>query len=829
MLGKGHFLSQTGQCKVWDAGADGYCRGDGVGSVVIKRLEDAIADNDHVLATIVAGATNHSSESISITQPHAGVQKDNYRQVMNQAGVSPLDVNFVELHGTGTQVGDAIESESVLSFFAPLGQRQRPEQRLHLGAVKSNIGHGEAAAGVASLIKVLLMYQHGQIPRHVGIQTTMNPVVARHLANRNAGVASVNTPWLPMSDKGARYSIVNSFGAHGGNTTLLLEDAPVASSTEGDDEDGASACAVICVSAKSKASLRGNISGLLRYLDTHPSTRLKDLAYTTCARRMHHHIRIAASVSSTEELRSFLQAATSDVDAHAKHVSAATPETVVFAFSGQGCFYRGAAAQLFEKAPFFRDEVLQLDRVVRQLGFPSVLTAITNVDVFSSSSSTSSSDGDRDYNFAASIDSTSTTSVQAAVESPIVTQLALVVLQVALARYWGLLGIIPSAVIGHSLGEYAAMVIADVLSVADALFLVGKRAQLMMAACTQGSHTMMSVRGASADRVAELCQASGREYYYEVSCLNGRNDTVFSGPQADINALRDMLQSVFGLKCAVLDIPFAFHSAQLDPILDDFEQAARRVTFKAPSIPVLSPLLGQCISGGQIMNGTYLRRATREPVDFVSALNAAAAEGLIDGKSTWMDIGPHPVCTSFARNFSEAGTAHTLATMRKGEDNLTTLTESLAALFSRGVPIAWNEYFAPNEKSHRLLYLEPYHWNQKNYWIQYEGSWTLDKAHAGLQKSEKVADNPTFFTSSVQHIVSEDMDASSVRMAAISILSHSDLVGAAAGHKINGRSVVTGVRHTSTSRFPSCSSLRSLAHLLVPLLTLFRVYGQMSR
>jgi asperthecin polyketide synthase len=800
MLGKGHFLSQTGQCKVWDAGADGYCRGDGVGSVVIKRLEDAIEDNDHILATIVAGATNHSSESVSITQPHAGVQKDNYQQVMNQAGVSPLDVNFVELHGTGTQVGDAIESESVLSFFAPVGQRQHPEQRLHLGAVKSNIGHGEAAAGVASLIKVLLMYRHGQIPRHVGIQTTVNPVVAQHLANRNAGVVSGNTAWLPMPDKATRYSIVNSFGAHGGNTTLLLEDAPSPSCTEGEEEGTATTSAVICVSAKSKASLRGNVSALLRYVDAHPEIRLKDLAYTTCARRMHHHIRIAASVSSTEELRSFLKAAAGDVDAHAEHVSAATPEAVVFAFSGQGCFYRGAAAQLFEKTPFFRDQVLQLDRVVRQLGFPSVLTAIANVDVVSPSGSTFSSDGDRDYNFAASIDSTSTDSVQVAVESPIVTQLALVVLQIALARYWGLLGIVPKVVIGHSLGEYAALVMADVLSVADALFLVGKRAELMIAACTPGSHTMLSVRGASADRVSEVCHASGKEYDYEVSCLNGRADIVLSGTEADMIALCDVLQGVSGLKCAVLDIPFAFHSAQLEPILDDFQQAARRVTFKVPRIPVVSPLLGQCISEGQIIDGTYLRRATREPVDFVSGMNAAAAEGLIDGKSTWMDIGPHPVCTSFTRNFYEGRTVRTLATMRKGEDNLATLTGSLAALHSRGLPIAWTEYFAPHEKSHRLLHLDSYHWNQKNYWIPYEGTWTLDKAHAGLQKSEQVLASSAFLTSSVQQVIFEEFQGtSSGRMTALSDLTHPDLVGAAAGHKINGQSVITGVRRAPSS------------------------------
>ncbi|KAL7941564.1 putative polyketide synthase [Trichoderma barbatum] len=799
MLNKGHFLSKTGQCKVWDAGADGYCRGDGIGSVVIKRIEDALADNDKILATIVSGATNHSAESISITQPHAGAQKDNYRQVLDNAGVNPLDVSYVELHGTGTQVGDAVESESVLDFFAPSGRRRRSEQRLHLGGVKSNIGHGEAAAGIASLIKVLLMYRHGMIPRHVGIKTTMNPVVAQHLANRNAGMLSENSPWLPMSNGTKRYSVVNSFGAHGGNTTLLLEDAPLPS-VQGDNHDSLpdmGTCEVVCISAKSKASLRGNISALLRHLDTHQETKLRDISYTTCARRIHHHIRIATSVSSTTQLRNFLQAAADNIDAHAKHVSTAKQRAVVFAFSGQGCFYQGAAEHLFQQAPLFRDQVLQIDRVVRQLGFPSVLGAIAgdaaSVYTTSSSKGSSTTGSDTGYETPTSIDDTNTVSTTVTVESPLVIQLALVVLQIALAQYWRLLGIKPGAVIGHSLGEYAAFVTAGILSVADALYLVGKRAKLTLAACEPGSHVMLSVRGVSTDRIAELCRESAKEYLYEVSCINGLTDIVVSGLRADIVALRDMLQDA-GLKCLLLDIPFAFHSAQLEPILDDFEREAGRITFKSPEIPVISPLLGQCVSEGQIINENYLRRATREPVNFVAALDAAKAEGIVNDKAAWIDIGPHPVCTSFARNHYGKGATQTFASLRQRDNTLSTLTGSLATLHCLGLPIAWNEYFALYEKSLCLIHLEPYHWNQKNYWIQYEGTWTLDKAHPELQKTKKDKDSapPSFFTSSAQQIISQEFNESAGRMTVLSDLAHHDLVGAASGHTINGRSVMTG-------------------------------------
>ncbi|KAL3436408.1 hypothetical protein BDV09DRAFT_184345 [Aspergillus tetrazonus] len=764
MLNKGHFLSKTGQCKVWDIGADGYCRADGIGSVVIKRLDDALADNDVILACISAGATNHSAESISITQPHAAAQRENYRQVMDRAGVSPLDVSFVELHGTGTQVGDAVESESVLSFFAPLGRRSHPDKRLHLGAVKSNIGHGEAAAGIASLIKVLLMYRNNMIPRHIGIRTTMNPVVAQHLANRNAGILSENRPWLATTASKKRYAIVNSFGAHGGNTTLLLEDAPSQHSQRDKNHSRrvVASSEVVCISAKSKFSLRANIRALLAYLDTHKETDLRDLAYTMSARRMHHHIRISTSVSSTAQLRSFLQAAADDVDTYAKHVATATKRTAVFAFSGQGCLYHGAAAHLFKQSPLFRDQVLQLDRIVRRLGFPSILATVAGGAASDYGSarcphreSTPSSDVGHDSN-------TNRTSMAPTVDSPLIAQLALVVIQIALVH----------------LGEYAALVAASVLSVADALFLVGKRAELMLAVCEPGSHAMLSVRGASVDRIEELCRGSEKRYPFEVSCVNGLTDLVGAK-----------------LKCVLLDIPFAFHSKQMSPILDDFENAAQQITFKAPAIPVISPLLGKCISEANVINGKYLARATREPVDFVAALDSAWADGAVNDKSIWIDTGPHPVCTSFASNHNGKAATQSFTSLRRGDETLSTFTATLAALHCLGLPVAWNEYYDLRENPARLLHLDSYQWNYKNYWIPYEGSWTLDKAHAGQNnksKNDSSAVTPAFFTSSVQQIISEEYDESIGRMEALSDLHHPDLQGAADGHKINGRSVVTG-------------------------------------
>lgn len=750
MLSKGHFLSKTGQCKVWDKEADGYCRADGIGSVVIKRLEDAEADNDNIIATIVAGATNNSAEAISITHPHAGAQRDNYNQVMQAAGVNPLDVSYIELHGTGTQAGDAVESESVADVFAPITPPRRADQRLQLGAVKSNIGHGEAAAGVVSLIKVLLAYEKNQIPRHVGIKNGINPVVIKNMEKRNAGLAMENTPWPRMEGK-KRYAIVNSFGAHGGNTTLLLEDAPEKTRVGMDPRPAY----VVTLSAKSKISLRGNIEALIGYLDQNPDTPLGDLSYTTCARRIHHHTRIATSVTSTTQLGKFLELSVENA-ASFRPVPATTP-TVAFAFTGQGAFYEGIGSQLFKDFPSYRKQVLQLDRIVQQFGFPSIIPVIDGA---------SGKDA-----------------------SPLVTQLTIVVLQIALARFWELLGIKPNVVIGHSLGEYATMVAAGVLSAADAIFLVGKRAQLIVAACKVGSHVMLSVRAS----VSAIKRFAGN-HSYEVSCVNGQADTVISGVRIDIEAIRAALESN-GLKCLQLDIPFAFHTAQLDPMLDSFEKVTQHIFFMPPSVPIVSPLLGQCIFDSKTINARYLRRASREPVNFVGALEAARDLGIIDDRTVWIEIGPHPVCSTFVRSHNP--NAKVLPSLRRNEDNFVTVNGTLATLHCEGLPICWNEYFRPYEKAHSLLRLSQYKWNEKDYWIPYVGTWTLDKAHPkDIQNSTMKTLNTSGSssrTSSVHQIISENFQDYTGQLTAVSDIMQSDLFDSVNGHVMNGHGVVTAV------------------------------------
>lgn len=283
-LSKGHFISETGPCKTFDDSADGYCRGESVASIVIKRLDAAKADNDNILAVILGAGTNYSAYAASITQPHGPTQEMLYRKVLNQAGLDPFDIDYVEMHGTGTQLGDAIEMSSVSNIFAPVSPRRPIERPLHVGTVKPNIGHGESASGITSLIKALLILREERIPPHIGIKSGVLNHTFTDLQRRNVHIP-LETAAFPRSQFRKRRLMVNNFGAAGGNSAFILEEGPI---YEGHGVLDSRPDHVISVTAKTAFSLQKNISNLIAHLEQYPQVSLSDLSYTTTARRVQH-------------------------------------------------------------------------------------------------------------------------------------------------------------------------------------------------------------------------------------------------------------------------------------------------------------------------------------------------------------------------------------------------------------------------------------------------------------------------------------------------------------------------------------------------------------
>ena len=742
-LSRGQFLSKTGNCQTFDNDADGYCRGEAVASVILKRLEDAEADKDNILGVILASKTNHSADAISITHPYAPAQEYLYGQLLNDAAVDANDVSYVEMHGTGTQAGDGTEMESVTNVFAnPASHhKRRLDQTLHLGAVKANIGHGEAASGVCALIKVLLMMEKNAIPPNCGIKGVINQTFPKDLNARNVHIPLHRTEW-PRPNGQIRTVFISNFSAAGGNTGVLMEDAPLIGPPISQDPR---VNHVITVSGKSKSSLRNNLQQLIDYTIRNPNLALPSLSYTTTARRIHHNYRVAILESDLSGVRASLTAA---LEEDISPISPVTP-AVAFVFTGQGSHYAALGRRLFEESSQFRSDILQFDDIARSQGLPSFLGLI---------------DGSL---------------IDVSGLSPVIVQLGSTCVQMALARLWISWGVAPAVVVGHSLGEYAALNVAGVLSASDCIYLVGKRAYVLESNCAPGTHAMLAI-AASMSSVEPYV----KEHALEIACINSSTETVLGGPNQQIDELSQELSNK-GVKNTKLRIPYAFHVSQVDPILDKYEAIANGVVFHPPLIPVISPLLGEVIRGEGSFNSTYVRRHARETVNFPVGLEAGFRDGIISEKTVWVEVGPHPICLAMVKKIL-GPTIPAVPSLRRNEDPWKVISSSLASLHTNGLQISWNEYHRDFNAAQQLLRLPTYSFDLKNYWINYTGNWCLTKGDVGaLTSIPQVQTKPKLSTTSVQRIIEERTQDGEATVVVESDVSEPTLKAAINGHQVN--------------------------------------------
>lgn len=736
-------------------------------------MEDAIADNDPIFGVIRGAYTNHCGRTDSITRPFEGDQAAVFNRIMRYAGVDPLDVGYVEMHGTGTQAGDATEMKSVLSVFAPFATRKFP---LHLGTVKANIGHAESASGVASLIKVLMMMKHNALPPHCGIKTKINQGYPKDLKERNVHIPFQLTPWRRQDMSiGKRMVFLNNFSAAGGNTAVLLEDAPLPSSKDGENDPRSRQ--PVTVTGKTLNSLKGNVENLISYLGQYPVTSLSSLSYTTTARRMHHHYRIIVSGPDINSIHGRLQKALESIS-ETKPIpsTAAKLPKIILVFTGQGTFYEGLGKELYETNSIFRDSITRFDNIAQQQGFSSFLPL-----VIGGSSGTQQDHG------------------------PTITQLGLVCVQMALYKLWKALGIAPSATIGHSLGEYPSLYAAGVLTAANVIYLVGMRARLLTEKATAGTHAMLAVKLATTAIEPELAGTN-----CEIACLNQPSNNVITGPLEQLSLLKDRFKSN-GIDCILLDIPFAFHSKQVEPILAPFEKVATAIDYKAPLIPYISPLLSKVIPPGdeQTLNGNYLTNACRQAVNFQGAIEAAQANYLVTEKTIWLEVGSHPACGGMIKNILNQQCS-VFGSLRKDTDAWSAMMPAMEGLYLNGVEIQWSEYHRGFEHQQRVLDLPRYAWDLKNYWIMYRNNFCLTKGDdvpltaqilptSPNDHMQRPAPSYVYVSPSVQRILEEDNGTEISTLVAESDIHDRRLAPILEGHVVNGALLCPSVCHSILS------------------------------
>nr|ALQ32764.1 putative polyketide synthase [Fusarium aywerte] len=743
-LDRGHFLSRTGNCKTFDDGADGYCRGEGVATIIMKRLDDALAENDPILGVVLGAYTNHSAESESITRPHVGAQRVIFNKILNEAAVEPYTVGYVEMHGTGTQAGDATEMSSVLETFAPSVSDTKlartKEQILYIGSAKANIGHGEAASGVCSVIKVLQMMQKNTIVPHCGIKTKINHRFPTDFEERGVRIAFEPTPWEKINVETPRRVMVNNFSAAGGNSALLIQDAPPKKQLISEKDSRVQF--PLAFTAKSGVSLQGNLRSMLKFLGENPNVSLAELSYTTTARRIHHQHRVLISGSTASEICGKIETALQNNTGVNRPKSA---PKLVFSFTGQGAQYPGMGKQLFEENPFVRKELLQLDQIAQNLGFPSMLPFIQSEEQ------------------------------DVAKFAPSLVQLASVSLQITLSKLWASWGIVPSAVVGHSLGEYAALNVAGVLSDTDTLFLVGGRARLLETKCTRGTHAMLVVKG-SQDEIAEALK--GEEY--ETACINSPIETVLAGPNDQIAKVKELLTAA-SFKTTLLKVPYAFHSSQLEPVVADIEELASKVTFSEPSIPVICPLDGTVVEDGKVFNASYLAKHSRQPVNMLSALTTAYRDGTMSDRTMMLEVGPHPAVTGMVK--PALGQQITcIASLQRGRAPWEMLSNALKTLYDAGASINWVDYQSSFPGSHSVVALPAYSWDLKEYWIKYVNDWSLRKGDPPLV----INNAPKLESTTIHNVVEENGDSNKTHIVVEADIARKDLSPLVQGHEVDG-------------------------------------------
>jgi myxalamid-type polyketide synthase MxaD len=681
-------LAADGRCKTLDAGADGIVGGEGCALLVLKRLSDAQADGDPILALIRGSAVNQDGRTNVLSAPNGLAQVDVIRQALANARLEPGDISFLEMHGTGTVYGDPIEVDALRQVF---GNRPADAGPLPLGAVKSNIGHTAAAAGVAGVIKTVLALQHDVIPPNLHFRE-LNPHIS--LDQTPFSVPVEPLPWPP--EAGPRYAGVSAFGWSGTNVHLILSDPPPAE-PPGSLELPAF---VLPLSARDSRALRATTVAYRDHLQEvafNGSQAVADIVYTAAARRSHHTHRLAVTGRShyqlAQQLRHFLEESDREAEVAMPAPSSKRPK-LVFAFSPHGSQWQGMGRRLWGQSATFREAITTCEQAMS----PHIEWSL--VDKFSANGGGARGDS-------------------AWMDQIDLLQPTLFALQIGLAAVWRAWGIEPDAVVGHSMGEVAAAHVAGVLSLDDAARIICRRTQLLRRVRGEGAMGVVELSFEATQ--AAIAPFNGR---LNVAVSNSPRATVVAGEPAALEELFDRLQEQ-EIFCGWGVADVASHSPHMAALRDELWHAIGPVTISPAHIPLYSTVSG-ALSDGRQFDQEYWVRHLSQPVLFAPAVRALAESG----HQLFLELGPGPVLApAIEEGLQEAGCeAVTLASLQRNTGDYESLLNSLGRLYRAGYPVEWSKVYPHGA----CVDLPGYPWQRERYWVATDnGSVSLYTARHG--------------------------------------------------------------------------------------------------
>ena len=742
-------LSPDGQCKTFDASANGYVRGEGCGVVALKRLRDAEADGDPIWAVIRGTAVNNGGASVGLTVPHTPALEKVMETALAEAAVPPTDVDYLEAHGTGTAVGDPIELEAVARVYCPGRDADRP---LLLGSVKTNVGHLESAAGMAGLIKAALVVKRGVIPQHLHFQ---NPHPDFDWECQPLRVTSTKTDW-PRRGERPRLAGVNSFGITGTNAHIVVEEyhGPDGEPEPAERAAGAGQAVAVALpappaelplptescrerqtrflplSGKSSDALRELAQSYLAWLDERAeglatadaalAPLLSDMAWTAGVGRSHFAHRAGVVFHDATSLREQL----SGLAEAGAGVEPRAATTVAFVYTGQGSQWVGMGQALYESEPVARAVLERCEAVFREERGPSLL------DVMFGRAGAQGDLGDTAW------------------EQP-----ALYALECALTALWASVGVRPSMVLGHSVGEIAAAQAAGVFSLEDGMRFAAARGALL-SGLAPGA---MAAIFAPAARVAAAVDALNAESDgpgVSIAADNGAH-MVVSGPAANVDAIVQRFAAE-DVRARRLNTTRAFHSALVEPALDGLEAFLEGVPIEAPALTFISNLTGRAVESGTVLDAAYWRRHAREPVAFAAGVKAMAALGV----DLVVEIGPHAVLGPMATlawpqpaDSGESAAPVALASLRRpprdgsSSEPESSFIDAAADAYAAGLDISFEGLFAGERR--RRVSVPSYPFQRERYWLQQPQQRRASAGHPLLGVRHESARGETTFETEV--------------------------------------------------------------------------------